>query len=206
MPEPNPDRNGDDTAWVIIPTRFGVEELSAFCRELPRILRINSQWEFASWQPVGSDHYRFRILNLSNGLQWETELRVETTPDGCRLRYADGLKCATTFRVEPDAGGETKLVIEDDYSCVPEAERNARLGEVDTSLPRWGEDLYRYLRMWKRWSWLPPWRWYMRRVWEPMKPSARRITNMIVFITLMEFVVFVMFVGFFILDLDSVLY
>ncbi len=38
---------------------------------------------------------------------------------------------------------------------------------------------------------LPPgWRWYIRRVWVPMKPSARRIVWLLYLITVVEFFFF----------------
>jgi hypothetical protein len=50
-----------------------------------------------------------------------------------------------------------------------------RAGEVDLSLNAWGRRLHDYLKQWARWHRVAPWRWYIRRVWQPMKPSARRI-------------------------------
>ncbi|MES9902269.1 MAG: hypothetical protein ABW168_06250 [Sedimenticola sp.] len=51
---------------------------------------------------------------------------------------------------------------------------------------KWGEDLQAYLVHWNRWSGFAPWRWYMRRIWLPMKPSARRITYILLWISLVE--------------------
>ena len=42
----------------------------------------------------------------------------------------------------------------------------------------------------KRYSRLPGWRWYIRRVWIPMKPSGRRIVWLLALISLVEFAFF----------------
>lgn len=58
---------------------------------------------------------------------------------------------------------------------------------MDKSLQAWGVALRAYFLRLKRWSWLPGWRWYMRRVWVPMKPSSRRIAWLLCLITAVEF-------------------
>ena len=57
---------------------------------------------------------------------------------------------------------------------------------MDKSLPAWGQALSDYLRQHRRYGWIAPWRWYMRKVWVPMKPSARRIVWMLYVITTVE--------------------
>jgi hypothetical protein len=81
-------------------------------------------------------------------------------------------------------------VIVDDYEGLPEAERAARLAEVDKSLLAWGRALRKYFLRLARWSWVPGWRWYLRRVWIPMRPMARRIVWLIWIVTLLEFAFF----------------
>ncbi len=187
----------EDSAWVRIATGLSPAALQAFCQDAERLLRINSMYEFQEWRPEGEGRFFMRVLNLSNGRTIETLLRVEPRPDGARIVYETGLKTATEFRVEPPPGGhgETRtggsavLVVTDDYSETPEAERQTRADEIDKSLVWWGHDLHRYLRHWARWSSFGPWRWYMRRIWQPMKPKARRITFMLIAVTIFELVV-----------------
>ena len=50
----------------------------------------------------------------------------------------------------------------------------------------WAEYLQRYLLMWVRWRRFGMWRWYMRRVWQPMKPASRRITYILLWISVVE--------------------
>ena len=184
-----------DRAWVRIATGLSPAALVAFCQDAERLLRINSMYEFEQWRPEGAGRFFMRGRNLSNGEDFATQIRVEPRSDGLRIAYATGLKTATEFRTEPagpddkPAMGGAVLVVIDDYSGTPEADRQARAGEIDKSLVWWGHDLHRYLKHWVRWSRFRPWRWYMRRVWQPMKPKARRITFMLLAITIFELLV-----------------
>jgi len=192
----------DDAAWASINTPFSAQELSAFCRDVERLYRINPLLEFDEWSQAAGDCYRFRGRNLSNQQDLDLELCLERMPDGLRVRYSEGLKLSTLFKIEPAAQG-SKLTIVDEYAALPEQERQARLDEVDKSLVPWANYLQEYIVSWKRWSWLVPWRWYMRRVWQPMKPSARRITYMIIWITAAEIVAFLMIFAIFWLEVDK---
>ena len=184
------DEDKRDQAWVRIKTELAPVELLAFVQEDPeRLLRINSMYEFLAWQGAGRDAYVLRLRNHANGRILETTMGAERAPDGLVLRYGGGLKAATIFRVEPRSDGAgADLIVTDDYSHVPEAERAARMAEVDSSLNWWGQDLYRYFRHWRRWSWLPGWRWYMERVWKPMKPTARRVVYILYVVTVVEII------------------
>ncbi|HEC84526.1 MAG: hypothetical protein DRR08_18240 [Candidatus Parabeggiatoa sp. nov. 2] len=184
----------EDAAWVRVATPLSAEMLREFCHDLERLYRINPMLEFADWQQLGPNHYYLRANNLSNGQEIATELHLKETDDGFKITYSEGLKSATIIRIEKDTEG-TALILIDDYSGLPEAERTNRLAEVDRSLEHWGRDLYRYLHNWQRWFWFPPYRWYMRRVWQPMKPSARRIAYMLIVMTLFELVAFLVIVG-----------
>lgn len=187
-----------DAAWVSVPTRLSADALVAFCGDVERLFRLNSQLQIAAFHCEGANDFRLEATNLSNGCPLATTLRAEETPDGLRIAYADGLKTATIFRVEPGTDGAT-LVVTDDYSGVPEAERSARLDEVDRSLPQWGHDLHRFLAHWARWRWCAPWRWTMKR-WLKMTPSARRVAFLIAAITAAEFLAFLALVAVFWLE------
>ena len=203
--ESEPDEG--DSAWVSIETELGAEELSLFCQDVERLLRINPAYVFRRWDSVGDDAFDWVALNESNAREIDTRLFVERLPDGIVVTYATGLKTRTTFRVVPGlgdtAGAGTKLVITDDYSGTPEADRKKRMDEVDKSLVQWGHGLHRYFRQWKRWSGVAPWRWYMRFVWQPTRPLGRRIAFLLIMITALEFVVFLMVFTVFWLELDQ---
>jgi len=197
----NPD--SEDAAWVSIETPFPAEELRGFLDDPERLFRINSYLEFKRWDALGGGHYRIHFRNQSNDTTLATEISATPMDDGLRVVYADGLKTETVFRVEPGAeGGPAKLTVTDDYSGTPKEEREARVDEADKSLAQWGRDLHRYLHQWKRWSWLPGWRWYRRKVWQSMSPRGRRISYMLLVITALEFLAFLMVFFIFWLELD----
>ncbi|HLD14446.1 MAG TPA: hypothetical protein VJB18_07005, partial [Burkholderiales bacterium] len=91
----------------------------------------------------------------------------------------------------------------DDYDRLSEAERAQRVAEVDKSLSAWGEALRTYFLRLQRWSWLPGWRWYLRRVWVPMKPSARRIVWLLYLITVVEFFFFLFVLLIYLIEKNS---
>ncbi len=192
-----------DAAWITIETSFSRAELRSFLDDIERLYRINSMLVFEDWQQSGADQYRIKAKNLSNGKLLDTGIAVKASGDGITLHYDTGLRSSTGFHVDENPGGGAKLVVTDDYSGTPQAEREARIDEVDKSLVHWGNCLYRYLRQWKRWSWIPGWQFYMRKIWQPMKPSGRRITFILLVISLAEFVLFAMVLTIFSLELDK---
>lgn len=183
-----PPTDAQDAAWVAIATPLSPDQLVSFCQDVERLLRINPFLEFESWrQTEGGFHWRGRNISQQPAIEFDLTLRVTPLKDGLRIDYEGGLKRSTTIRVEAEESGSgSRLTIVDDYSGVSPEEQATRINEVDRSLTTWGQDLWRYLQRWHRWSRIAPWRWYMQRVWQPMKPSARRITYMLLWITLVE--------------------
>ncbi|MCP4695846.1 MAG: hypothetical protein GY862_03195 [Gammaproteobacteria bacterium] len=186
-----------DAAWVSIETPFPPEWLQEFLSDPERLYRINSLLEIHRWSEEGPGRFRLEASNLSNGKTLQSDLRVKRLNDGLRIDYSGLLKTSTIFRIEPKKPEGSLLTITDDYSGTPEAERRTRLDEVDRSLMQWGRDLHAYLHAWKRWSRLPLWPWYMTRVWQPMKPSARRITRWIFWISAGELAAFLLVLAIF---------
>ncbi len=131
--------NGTDAAWVTIETPLSADALLAFCREdVERLFRINSLLRFDEWRQVAENEHHIRLRNLVNDKELETGLHVAPLADGLRVSYDSGLKTGTAFRVEAAEGG-ARLVVTDDYSGTPAAERQARTNEVDQSLVQWGQ-------------------------------------------------------------------
>jgi hypothetical protein len=205
MSEP-PSPNNEDAAWVSIDTPFNAIELRDFLGDVERLYRINSMLVFENWEKINDREYRLKLKNLSNGKLLETALNVDSTDDGISVSYQQGLRSTSTFRVESKDDGKARLVVTDDYSGTPMSEREKRLDEVDKSLVNWGNDLYRYLRQWKRWSWVPGWQWYMRKVWQPMKPMGRRIAYILFVISAAEMILFLLVFTVFRLELSKYLY
>lgn len=201
----DPSEDSEDAAWVTIETPFDAAELRTFLDDVERLYRINSLLVFEEWRQTNATHYRLRAKNLSNDRMIEVELDVEASDDGITVRYSEGLKTSTRFRVEPQPDGPAKLIVTDDYSGSSAEEREARIDEVDKSLGEWGRNLHRYLRQWKKWSRVPGWKFYMRRVWQPMKPMARRICFILIVVTAAEFVAFLFVFTIFWLEFDKYL-
>jgi hypothetical protein len=179
-----------DAAWARVPTRLSPEELSGLLADVEVLFRANPYYFFKSWKPLGPNRFHAEFENQSNEQQMSLDIEIVPGPDkGLTLKYSQGLKRRTLFTIEPFAQG-SQLVITDDYSGHSEQERSQREAEIDKSLPAWGEALRIYLLRVQRYSRIPGWRWYMRRVWTPMKPSARRIVWLLYLITVVEFFFF----------------
>jgi hypothetical protein len=173
---------GADAAWVVLETPLAPDALTAFCSDVERLYRINPFLEFASWTQDGPDRFRAEVVNHSNGQRITLQGRVVRTPHGAlKVDYAEGLKKSTRFEIQPAAAG-SRLTITDTYG--PAAE--AQAAEVDRSLHAWGVALKAHLERDRRWGWLPLYRWAVERVWLPMKPSARRITFLVLVIGLAD--------------------
>ena len=177
----------EDAAWASINTPLSIDELKLFCNDIERLFRINPMLEFSPWENLAKDRYRISVTNSSQEIPFklETDLQVEEQADGITIHYSNGLKKKTQLKFEA-AGQGSRLTIIDDYTGLSEEERQDRLHEVDRSLSNWASYLQRFITTWQRWSRFALWRWYMRRVWQPMKPIGRRITYMLLWITVVE--------------------
>ncbi len=179
-----------DAAWVTVPLPQNVEELARYCRDVEALFRVNPYLYFSTWRQTGPSSYHVEFENQSNRQKITVDFEVAAgSGAGFTVNYASGLKKRTVFAIEPAAEG-SRLTITDDYEGLSAEERTARAAEVDKSLHAWGVALRAYFLRLKRWSWLPGWRWYIRRVWVPMKPSARRIVWLLYLISVVEFFFF----------------
>lgn len=176
-----------DAAWVKIETSFSAPALAEFCRDLERLYRINPYFEFKSWQTLPAGRYRAQLKNLSIGREIDLDMSVhQESAHEFAVHYASGIKNGTRFTISAAPGGSTLLIVDDYSGAAPDQNTE----EVDRSLHAWGVALREYLDREQRWGWCAPWRWYMRRVWVPMKPAARRITFIILLVTLAEIAFF----------------
>lgn len=175
------DKN-EDKAWVEIVAPVDMRIVRALCEDLECLYRINPYLDFKVWRTTGPDQFHIEYHNNSNDQEVVLDLtRVRESDDVFSVRYAQGLKASTRFELSVTPQG-SKLVITDDYNRLPPGEREQRINEVDRSLEVWGRDIYDYLMRYKRWGWFAPWRWYMRRMWTPMTPMARRIVWMVILV------------------------
>jgi hypothetical protein len=194
MPDTAPEGAGEDSAWIAVPTALTPEQLAVLVDDPERLLRVNPCWVFEAWERSGPDRFTLRVRDTVHDRRWAADGSIERLPDGLRLVYDDGLKASTRLRVEHGDAG-TRLWVIDDYSRLPAAEREARLDEVDRSLPAWGRALERYLAGWHRWGHNRAWRWYMERWWRRMTPLARRVARLLLWATVIEFVVFLVLIA-----------
>jgi len=177
----------EDLAWASANTPLSVDALKHFCTDIERLYRINPMLEFKRWDSKSRDHFVFAGRNISQEqpFDFEYELSASKLGDSVHIDYDRGIKSSTTFTIEPAPQG-SKLTITDRYERLPAEERSAHLHEVDKSLVIWAQYLQQYLINWQRWSRFGLWRWYMRRVWQPMKPAGRRVTYILLWITAVE--------------------
>ncbi len=162
-----------------------------FVADIERLLRLNPHLAVETWQPM-PDGVRFAAQNETSGLRIETMVRVETTQSARTvvLSYAAGLKQATTLAVEAAEDGGCRLVITEHYPIIMDAQ-DPRVAEVDRSLVPWIDAIHRHLLGRRRWGRLPGWRWWHESFLPGMAPRQRRIVRMIVWVGVLEFVVFV---------------
>lgn len=191
----------DDAAWAAINTPLSVKELNSFCQDIERLFRINPMLEFNAWETLSDNHYRMAIKNISQEEPFEIDVKmnVEQKADEITIHYENGIKKKTTLKIEPSEYG-SKLTITDNYDDLSEEERQSQLYKVDKSLVNWADYLQRFLIRWNKWSKFGPWRWYMKRVWQPMKPTGRRVTYMLLWITLVEIALITLGVGIFLAE------
>ncbi len=177
----------EDSAWAAVNTPLTAEHLTKFCGDVERLFRINPMLDFKSFESLGDNRYAMSGCNISQETPFDFDVTFKVTnlPDGLQIDYDNGVKSRTTVKIEASESG-SKLTITEAYERMPAEEREKHLGEVDKSLVTWADYLQRFLVMWKRWNRLRLWRWYMHYVWQPMKPMGRRITYILLWITLAE--------------------
>lgn len=186
----------ENAAWASVTVPMSTEALAVVLRDVERLFRLNPYYEIATWQDEDGPfrpgkRYRVALLNEMNGVRREALLTLDSVqPDGgYTLTYDRGLKRATQVSLGPDGAG-ARLTLKDHYHAPDESAGEAALREVDRSLVPWAAAARDYLRGQARWSWFGPYRWYRGRFWLGMSPRQRRITRLIGWITLLEFVVF----------------
>ena len=169
---------------------IGAEAMFEFVSNIERLVRLNPHLDIASWQRL-PDGVHFAALNETTGRRIETAVSVETRRSlrTIVLSYADGLKQATTLTVEGGDGDGCRLIVTEHYPFIADAQ-DPRVAEVDRSLIPWVDAIRRHLLGRQRWGWLPGWRWWHEQFLPGMPPRQRRIVRMIVWVGVLEFVVF----------------
>ena len=194
--------SSQDAAWVNVDTPLTQAQLFEFITNAERLFRLNPYLDVQVWQSdqrcvTEGGRIHLKYLNEMNGVARELDLTVsEFKPGiGYTLNYSAGLKRATEIRVEAKGQG-AELVIKDWYHAVVENPedsqevRDTQLAEVDRSLTPWGVVIRQHLLSLARWRWLPFYRPFLERFWCTMAPRNRRISRLIIWLTVLEFFAF----------------
>ena len=189
---PGTDAAQEDRACAETPIPIGADSVFEFVSDIERLLRLNPHLAIETWQRL-PEGMRFAALNETTGRRIETAVRVETRHSlrTIVLSYADGLKQATTLTVEAGDEDGCRLIVTEHYPFIADAQ-DPRVAEVDRSLIPWVNAILHHLSGRKRWGWLPGWRWWHEQFLPGMPPRQRRIVRMIVWISVLEFVVFLL--------------
>lgn len=187
--DPAPER---DAAWVKLALPMAPAALSGFLRDIELVLRINPCIEFERLDRMPDGGWQLSGRNDSNGQSFDTvaEFDENAGGSGLELHYASGIKRMTRFDVAPDPDG-CVMTITESYNTPGGEEQERRLAEVDRSLTPWAAALRTHLLRRARWGGMPGYHWLAERFWFGMPPRQRRVARMIIWATLLEFVVFV---------------
>jgi hypothetical protein len=190
---------GEDAAWISVELPLSQRDAYAFIQQTELLFRLNPYLAINTWQDgapgriyPGKKIY-FDALNEMNGMQQPVNISVtDVQPElSYTLSYDRGLKQATVFTVENIAPVACRLTVKERYPAeISVAEREARLNEVDKSLVPWGAAIHGYFKRRKRWGWLPFYNRFQDSFWFGMVPHHRRIARLLIWITVLEFVVF----------------
>ncbi|KAF0167059.1 MAG: hypothetical protein FD157_221 [Rhodocyclaceae bacterium] len=184
------DSTREDCARAETQVPIDADAMFEFVSDIERLLRLNPHLDIEAWQRI-PDGMRLVAQNETTGRRIETGVRIETTPAtrNIVLSYSDGLKRATTLAVEGGNGQGCRLVVTEHYPFIEDTQ-DPRVAEVDRSLIPWVNAIRRHLLDRKRWGWLPGWRGWHEGFMAGMAPRQRRIVRMIIWISVLEFVVF----------------
>lgn len=190
---------GEDAAWISVELPLSQRDAYAFIQQTELLFRLNPHLEIKSWQEdtpgkiyPGKQIY-LDALNEMNGMMQTMTLSVsDVQPElSYSLSYDRGLKQATVFTVEGITPASCRLTVKERYPAeISVAEREARLNEVDKSLVPWGAAIHGYFIRRARWGWLPFYNRFQDSFWLGMVPRHRRIARLLIWITALEFVVF----------------
>jgi hypothetical protein len=165
------------------------DELFGFVRDVERLLRLNPQLAIARWTPA---EWGFRVTAHNESNDRAVDVGVLVDIDAAtriiNFRYDAGLKQGTRLSVEPAPLG-ARLVVVEDYPRI-EDPADPRVAEVDKSLVPWVAAIRRHLLARRRWGRLPGWRWWNESFMLRMAPRSRRIVRLLLWISLLEFLVF----------------
>lgn len=179
-----------NAAWVQAEIPLAPAELLAFLARSERLWRLNPYLVIDQWRNAEDGGFAYRALNEANGCQVDVAVRRETLADrGLRFSYDRGIKQTTEFIVAAQ-GNASLLTVTERYLPLDAAD-DPRVKETDNSLVPWIATLRRHIVARRRWRRVPGWQWWSETFLPSLAPKQRRIARMIVWFSVIEFVIFV---------------
>jgi len=184
----------EPVAWATVEIPAPPGEVRAYAGDLATVIRLNPYLDIRAWEgspgpAAPGSRYRLHALNEWTGLERDLELTVEQADDtGYRIAYSEGLKHALELRVAPHDNGAA-LTLREHYLDAGDTDRDSLNKEIDRSVTPWAVALRRDFLRTRRWGRNPVYRW-LRRYWLGMRPRERRVARLVVWVTVLEFVVF----------------
>lgn len=181
-----------DAAWVRADIPLAPREAFLFLADIERLFRLNPHLDISAWREMADRPatWKFNVWNETNGCRYDAMMTMSDVRKdrGFALNYDDGIKASSEFRIDPAGGGST-LTITEHYHPVRNPD-DERLKDVDRSLAPWLASIRAHIAGIARYGWLPGYRWWTERCMLTMPLRQRRITRMIVWVSLLEFIVF----------------
>jgi hypothetical protein len=193
---PAGEAGGENAAWVTVEVPLAPAEAFDFATRLERLFRLNPYLQIEGWSEepgpfAPGKRWRIEAFNEMNGMRDDVALALEEVEPGRRFLVSRdrGLKRALEVSVAPDGSGAA-LTLKEHYHSPEGSQREDRLKEVDASLTPWGAAVRRHLLAQQRWGWLPFYLLLRDRFWLSMPPSQRRTGRLLIWVTVLEFAVF----------------
>ena len=172
-----------NAAWVTISTRLDAQTLKHLSFNVERIYRLNPFLKINAWQKQNESTQEVEWENhsIEPPSQERIRLTIEIHENELQIVYANGIKSRSILIVEPgDKGAQLTLI--DDYG--DRGERDSH--KVDRSLHVWGRALQTFFNHYRILRHLPYADNLIDRFWIKLSPFARRITYILLVITLVE--------------------
>lgn len=184
----------ENAAWVTVSVACSATALIEFVQNLERLFRLNPYLEIRQWKEESTQgaakKIQFNALNEMNGVNYDLTLDFsQITAQEFVVHYSASFKERLEIKITDTAPHATLTLIER-YRKLPADEHQRHLSEVDQGLTPWAVSIKNYIEGLARWGRLPLYRWYKEKFWLSMSPRHRRIARLLLWTTVLEFIVF----------------
>lgn len=177
-----------------ITVKVSQEAAYRFLLDCEKVIRLSPYWEVKAYRgaktPAPGAVAEAEVEHYRDGRQEAlTFTLIEAVPwERIRWAVAGGTRREIAFFLKEEDGG-IRIVQEEELVCPPEDDAVRRRGESELTF--WLRSLREYLRLYERSTlWTRAFRWVMDRYWLPMTPSQRKVSILVIKITIAEFVIF----------------